>query len=419
MNLYNVTYSKPVLEKKKMFKDLERLAQEIYDSGRVRIAKNNRYNFIKYSIVEDDVHISFSKREITDSKLRNKVERFVAEALKFANSRTYNKAELAKAMAYIDGQAKLLSDIEKEEEMRLCRLIVQSAHPAVIKMMIIYGVEIFISYSFKIGDLLDIKSQNTSGANNGMQSYGGLGAGYAVYVSAGGNPFASGDSKTYQSDGSEAMSRLMIVAAQEMGHFADMIRNDKYQYIGRHSADASGRAPKEDVRKARLLDINVCLKRREALQKKGINNVMHIEKATRFYAENRKGSLTLLFSRLKKRLAMRFLISAVSSAGVKNSLQKDKKNYSPATMLFNAYEDTLFNLSPQADAYERKNSEAQEAILCIEALARVPQQVVKWGHKFTAQNMPNLYRIYYGKVTRNLISEYESITGQKYKGVKR
>ncbi len=57
--------------------------------------------------------------------------------------------------------------------------------------------------------------------------------------------------------------------------------------------------------------------------------------------------------------------------------------------------DMRFNLSPKADAYAREDPVEEEAIACVEALARVPQQANKWGHRLTRAMMPNLYRIYY------------------------
>lgn len=37
--------------------------------------------------------------------------------------------------------------------------------------------------------------------------------------------------------------------------------------------------------------------------------------------------------------------------------------------------------------YKNKNPEIEEAIACIEALARVPQQAIKWGYLTTKETM--------------------------------
>ena len=77
-------------------------------------------------------------------------------------------------------------------------------------------------------------------------------------------------------------------------------------------------------------------------------------------------------------------------------------------------EDMRFNLSPVADVYKRVNKEEEEAIACIEALARVPQQVIKWGYLTTMETMRDLYKIYYGEVIPSLIINYNLMTGKKY-----
>jgi hypothetical protein len=66
-----------------------------------------------------------------------------------------------------------------------------------------------------------------------------------------------------------------------------------------------------------------------------------------------------------------------------------------------------FNMAPESDAYQRSNPVEENAILCVEALARVPQQVNKWGHKTTKMLIPNLYNIYYNQVIPACRRDYE------------
>ncbi len=66
--------------------------------------------------------------------------------------------------------------------------------------------------------------------------------------------------------------------------------------------------------------------------------------------------------------------------------------------------DMAFNLAPDADAYRNPDPEVEEAIACIEALARVPQQVVKWGHAPVQLGWPSLYAAYYGTVVPGCIA---------------
>lgn len=78
-------------------------------------------------------------------------------------------------------------------------------------------------------------------------------------------------------------------------------------------------------------------------------------------------------------------------------------------------EDMHSHLSPLADVYKRKDPQAQEAISCGEALARVPQQVNKWGYLTTRATMHDLYKVYYHEVIPSLIENYQYMTKTKYK----
>ena len=65
--------------------------------------------------------------------------------------------------------------------------------------------------------------------------------------------------------------------------------------------------------------------------------------------------------------------------------------------------DMMFNLQPVADVYSSDDKNEEIAIACIEALARVPQQVNKWGHKTTLFLWRNLYKFYYYKLIQDAL----------------
>jgi hypothetical protein len=60
--------------------------------------------------------------------------------------------------------------------------------------------------------------------------------------------------------------------------------------------------------------------------------------------------------------------------------------------------DMEFNLAPDADAYRNPDPLVEEAIACIEAVARVPQQEHKWGVAAVAFSWPGLSQFYAGTV---------------------
>ena len=65
------------------------------------------------------------------------------------------------------------------------------------------------------------------------------------------------------------------------------------------------------------------------------------------------------------------------------------------------FSDMAFNLEPVADVYSNPDKNIEIAIACIEALARVPQQANKWGHRATLFFWRNLYKFYYYKLVNS------------------
>ncbi|MBN8531888.1 MAG: DUF2748 family protein, partial [Alphaproteobacteria bacterium] len=110
-------------------------------------------------------------------------------------------------------------------------LVVQAAHPSVIRLLLKEGTEVFISYEHLIGDLLDLATWREQKSNSGMQSTSMEGT--AVYISCGGDPLAHlGEKRPHDphdremrfGDGFPALARLLVIGAQELGHYADLIR---------------------------------------------------------------------------------------------------------------------------------------------------------------------------------------------------
>ncbi|KJV52381.1 hypothetical protein OTSGILL_1537 [Orientia tsutsugamushi str. Gilliam] len=56
-----------------------------------------------------------------------------------------------------------------------------------------------------------------------------------------------------------------------------------------------------------------------------------------------------------------------------------KNEQYPGLMLKAMILDMISNLEPKAEVYKRDDPDAEEAIACVEALARVPQQVINGG----------------------------------------
>jgi hypothetical protein len=261
---------------------------------------------------------------------------------------------------------------------------------------------------------MDIASWKRSGTNSGMQSTDGKNA--CIYVSCGGDPFApNSESHPTQGNGWAALARLQIIAAQELGHFADIKRDDHGRQITRHSCNFACTKATPHVSLARKKDIERSSSLKDSLTNSGMDKLINIETKLKFYNKQKLSGLRVLWLRL---IAKYYSYKLVNFAIKRNFLFVkrfyDREKYF-GLMLAAMIEDMLSNLSPIADVYKRDNPEAEEAISCAEALARVPQQVMKWGHLTTRATMHDLYHIYYSEVIPSLIKSYNTVTATEYK----
>jgi hypothetical protein len=242
---------------------------------------------------------------------------------------------------------------------------------------------------------MDIATWQDVGESNGLQSYGK--GENAVYVSCGGHPFLDDSERTYMSDGFPALARLLVIAAQETGHNADMIRNASGQKTGRYSALDWGHMPHPKVSRWRAADLKRTRFASQQAERCGLNRVVEWERHLSFYRTHKLYDSRWFAAWLKSKLGWLILCILLSMQGLRGitRLQRDP---APATLLRNCLKDMTFNIHPLSDAYRRPDPNEQEAMLCIEALARVPQQAVKWGPHATRTCMAHLYRLYYRRI---------------------
>lgn len=382
-NVYNVLHEQPVYERP-LEKSLEVLAQAMVMGGRMRIDAHERINFVRFPIIGPDVF--FSHREIFDPKLVKRTQKIVGES----------------NMSLLKKEISTNQPVSEETEIRIARLLVQSAHPAVIELMLIEGVEIFVSYSHNIGDLLDFSSWQEQGSNSGMQS---IGYGDArVFVSCDGDPFSK-DEETAELT-KYSLARLMVIAGQEIGHYSDLRRSRHGDPVGRFSLE-NWRYASSVVADARKKDILWGKKVEDIFVYINLHKNAQLEKSISFFKKHRRFSRNYLTAVARSYLATRRLHSSAKRFNVKIA------NLHDARQLVIMLADMKFNLTPRAPVYERADPREQEAIMCVEALARVPQQVVKWGHKTTQFMWPNLYRFYYNKVIPANIEVVKNLKGKR------
>ena len=262
---------------------------------------------------------------------------------------------------------------------------------------------------------MDIQTWQTSGENSGMQSL--KGQEKAVFISCGGNPLRKNkDPKAEYGDGKPAIARILIIGGQEIGHYSDIMRDNKTgrQISDRYSADIYGSHAKEEARVGRIKDIkrgNFILQRFLDI---GLYSLLQTEKAVKFYREVKRGGMTF-FLELAKLYIKRIIFSfKATKNGLHKILEEFEDEKYKALMLETMIKEMLFNLAPEADVYSSEDKDEEEAIACIEALARVPQQANKWGHYLANVFMKNLYGIYYEKIIPGCIHAYETLSGKTF-----
>jgi len=392
-NQYHLLSFIPATEAWEMTPVLESMAAQLARSGKLRINADEERNFVPYQTVDTDR--TFTARELTDATLLPQTRALIARSVPAG----LGPEAVEEVLARLRRDLKKARGVSLEKEMRVARVLVQSAHPAVIALALAEGAELYVSYAHRVGDLLPVHFWDTHGTASGLQSTSDRGA--AIYVSCGGDPFFDSAEKTYTTDGWPALAQMVVIAGQEIGHYADLLRQNG-AIIGRISARMDGLAPSEAAKSARDHDLAHLARLHQLYYGQGLNGLLRAEKSVAFYAAQKlRFSPPWLFSQLWRGCVwLVFTLRTHRSIAGLITYPRLRRGRSLAMFLA----DMEFNLSPRADVYRRPDPTEEEAIACIEALARVPQQVNKWGHPAVAAAVPGLYRLYYGTVIANVVA---------------
>lgn len=394
-NVYDLLHVRPRLHRR-LRPQQEKLARAIAASGRMRLDADTEANFTRLVLPQDKINMTFTRRELADPTLQKAARQRLMDAL--AQRGHAGQEAAALCAQYLDMAAaglKKRHPVPAKVELMMARALVLCNALPVIELIHREGAEIFISYGHSVSDVLDVATWQDVGENNGLQSAGG--GQNAIYVSCGGHPFLSGGERTYPSDGFPALARFMVVAAQETGHNADMIRDGQGKWAGRYSATGWDRAPSAAAGQARAGDMAQSQRLLRRCQRLGLNLIAEWERHLKFFRDNKLYNRRRAWAWLKSHLAWRVFALALIASGM-GKLRRLQRDPYPAALLRQCLRDMLFNLEPQAEAYRNPDPQAEAAMLCIEALARIPQQAIKWGHPATACCAPGLYALYYGTV---------------------
>ena len=411
-SIYHILDKVPPIYKEDMQDEYEHLAQELVKSGKLRIDTDYYCNFVRFSDPSLGVNVFLSHEEITNPDLLQSSKDHIRKVYS-SRSRPISNKRLASIMIDLNRKVGKLLMVSDELKIQLARIFVQSAHPIVIRWLLLDKVEVFITYSNSIGDVMDIATWKKAGSNSGMQSTDGTNV--CIYVSCGGDPFAkNNETNPLYGNGWAALARLQIIAGQEIGHFADIKRDPQGRQITRHSANFSCTQATPHVKEARRSDIERCNNLTRTLQKCGIDRLIKTENKLKFYDKQKISGTRVWWLKLFAKYYRNQLLAAAQKKKLFFIKRFDREKFiglSLAAMI----EDMQSHLSPIAEVYKREDPEAEEAISCVEALARVPQQANKWGYLTTRATMHDLYRVYYNEVIPSLIENYQHLTKTRYK----
>lgn len=386
-NLYHLLGFIPATESWEMPPALEALARQLVHSGKLRINADAERNFVRLGTRQSDQ--TFTARELTDPTLLPKTRRVLTRHVAPAEG----PEGLDTLLARLYDDLKKARGVSLEKELKVARVLVQSAHPAVIQLILAGGTELFVSYSHNVGDLLPVHEWSQHGQTSGLQATDTQGT--AVYVSAGGDPFFEGEHKHYTTDGFPALARMVVIAGQELGHFADL-RRTQHGILGRHSTDPnhSQLRAAPAARDGRLADMRQTAQLQARYYRCGLASLRRAEQGVAFYHTRMRYSPPWLWYQLRRLVTWALFAARCRKAGIHQSFRVYPfLRHGDAIEQYCA--DMAFNLAPDADVYRHPDPLVEEAIAVIEAVARVPQQVHKWGHAGVANAWPHLYAFYY------------------------
>ena len=426
-SIYHLLDLYPPLEEEDTLIEINQLAKLLVQSGLLRIDAYDKCNFARFKEPAQGINKMISKHQLFNPELLEQTKAMLAPII----SRKYGKAnlemKLADTIKYLQDEVSRHVPVTPDLEMKLARLVVQATHPAVMLLMILEGVELFISYSYNIGDMLDIVTWQQAGTNGGMQSTDGVNA--AVFISCGGDPtnlnhaekldddqknrFDKNEIDDLYGDGKPAMARATIIGGQEMGHFSDIVRDKYGRYITRHSADLGGNMATENARIARIRDQEQVELTKQKFIQLGLKKLATFDDKMKFFRKNRVKNFSRAITLVARFFYKMYFFSKISTHDFP-AIKKYKSMTYSGTMLLTMFDDMAFNLEPKADVYSNPNKDVEEAIACIEALARVPQQRYKWGEATVKYLTPHLFKIYFDEVIPRCIADFENLTKTKF-----
>jgi hypothetical protein len=356
----------------------------------MRIHAGQDHNYARILLPEILLNQSISLREFNTPAL---TETFVKRLHTILQTKHEASPIDGLVTRYMDQAKELLATCspppEADEIMAARALVLSNALP-VIELLHLEGAEIFISYDATTHETTDWRKYTTG---QSAPSIGSLLA--AIHIHCGGHPFTVTTPRNQHPN--HFLASFMITAARETGHYADMLRDNSGAWTGRHSTTDWIQSPSEQASKSRMRDIRNSEYYHYSLSHIGLMRIMEWERHLQFYRNQKTGSSTRLLVWMGSKLAWYGLRFVMTQRGMRALTTLPASPY-PAIQIGQFFEDMRYNLAPQAPHHQGSNADETDALACMEALARVPQQVIKWGHEAVYCISPYLYSMYYSDV---------------------
>ena len=145
-SIYHILDKVPPIYKEDMQDEYEHLAQELVKSGKLRIDTDYYCNFVRFSDPSLGVNVFLSHEELTNPELLQSTKDHIRKVYSSRNRPISNK-RLSSVMIDLNRKVGKLLMVSDELKTQLARIFVQSAHPIVIRWLLLDKVEVFITYS--------------------------------------------------------------------------------------------------------------------------------------------------------------------------------------------------------------------------------------------------------------------------------
>ncbi len=130
-SIYHILDKHPAIYQEDIQIEYEHLAQELVNSGRLRIDTDYYCNFIHFNDPTDGINVVFSYAELTNPTLVPKSKSILNQLYKAQNKQVSDR-KLGAIMIDLNKKIGKLLIVSNELSMQLARIFVQSAHPTLL-----------------------------------------------------------------------------------------------------------------------------------------------------------------------------------------------------------------------------------------------------------------------------------------------